>query len=138
VSKSKSVLLLSDLTLMMSGSNRTRTPLTRSFTPSRPRKCNSVYSPSQIYRMCDFYNADESVSVIPPSQYLPFGSYAAVLHHTTDEFTGKEVGKWYRVQVFLDNLARDYHLLRSTNTRMTSTQWFSTLTSGITHLSPRR
>lgn len=50
--------------------------------------------------MCDFYNADESVSVIPPSQYLPFGSYAAVLHHTTDEFTGKEVGKWYRVQIY--------------------------------------
>ena len=102
MSKSKSALLLSDLTSMMSGSSRTRTPLTRSFTHLRPRKFNFVYSPYQINRMCDFYNADESVSVIPPSQYLPFGSYAAVLHHTTDEFTGKEVGKWYRVQVFFE------------------------------------
>ncbi|CAG5090280.1 Oidioi.mRNA.OKI2018_I69.PAR.g12539.t1.cds [Oikopleura dioica] len=50
--------------------------------------------------MCEFYNADESISIIPPSQYLPFGSYAAVLHHTTDEITGKEVGKWYRVQIY--------------------------------------
>jgi len=86
---------------MKSGSNRTPTRRMRSFTPSRPRQFHKVDSSKLIIRMCDFYNADESVSVIPPSQYLPFGSYAAVLHHTTDEFTGKEVGKWYRVQVTL-------------------------------------
>ena len=101
MSKLKFVLLLLDQTSMKSGSNLTRIPLTRSFTPSRPRKFYFVNSSKLIIGMCDFYNADESVSVIPPSQYLPFGSYAAVLHHTTDEFTGKEVGKWYRVQVNL-------------------------------------
>ena len=50
-----------------------------------------------IFSMSDFYNRDTQLSVL--DSYLELGAYAMCLHHSPDELTGKELPKWYRVQV---------------------------------------
>ena len=47
--------------------------------------------------MSDFYSRDTELSIL--TNYLDLGSYAMCLHHSPDEHTGKELSKWYRVQV---------------------------------------
>ena len=51
--------------------------------------------------MSDFYNRDTQLSVL--ESYLELGAYAMCLHHSPDELTGKELPKWYRVQVRKEN-----------------------------------